>query len=65
MSTLWSNKWDKYKYSIGKDLGYQPVVVEQAKFEYFSLDNVFSEELKNIKKREGILKKIKNLWRQE
>ena len=65
MSTLWSNKWDKYKYSIGKDLGYKPVVVEQAKFEYFSLDNVFSEELKNIKKREGILKKIKNLWRQE
>ena len=51
MSTLWSNKWDKYKYSIGKDLGYKPVVVEQAKFEYFSLDNVFSEELKNIKKK--------------
>ena len=65
MSTLSSKKWDEYKYSTDKDLGYKPVVVEQGKFEYFPLDNVFSKELKKIKKREGILIKIKNHWRQE
>ena len=59
MSTLSSKKWDKYKYSTGKDLGYKPVVVEQAKFEYFPLDNVFSKELKKIKKGKEFWKRVK------
>ena len=29
-----SGDWRKYKYLTGEDLGYKPIVLEKAKFEY-------------------------------
>ena len=36
----------KYEYLTGEDLGYKPSVIEQAKFEYPPLGNIFNERLK-------------------
>ena len=37
--------------STGQDLGYKPLVVEQAKFDYFPLGKVFTIKMK-IKKKD-------------
>ena len=43
---------DKYEYKTGKDLGLKPSVIEQAKFEYFPLGQIFNKEwIKMIKKK--------------
>ena len=47
---LSSKELDKYEYLTGEDLGYKPIVVEQAKFEYFPLWRVFNKGLKKDKK---------------
>ena len=52
---------NKYEYLTGKDLGYKPVVVEQAIFEYFSLGQVFNERLEKDDKKDGILNRFKNV----
>lgn len=52
---------NKYEYLTGKDLGYKPVVVEQAIFEYFPLGQVFNERLEKDDKKDGILKRLKNV----
>ena len=43
-SALSSNNLDKYEYKTGKDLGLKPSVIEQAKFEYFPLGQIFNKE---------------------
>ena len=52
---------NKYEYLTGKDLGYKPVVVEQAIFECFPLGQVFNERLEKDDKKDGILKRLKNV----
>ena len=52
---------DKYEYSTGEDLGYQPGVVERAKFEYSILDEALNKELKKIVKSIRLLS-TKMVW---
>ena len=51
----------KYKYLTGEDLGYKPSVIEQAKFEYSPLGNIFNKGLKEEGKKEGLFKRLKNI----
>ena len=44
-----------------EDLGYKPGVVEQAKFEYSPLGKVFNKSLDKEDKKEGLLKRLKNI----
>ena len=61
ISALSSNNLDKYKYLTGKDLGLKPSTVEKAKFEYSPLGNIFNKGLSEEDKKEGLLKKLKNI----
>ena len=46
----------------GEDLGYQPSVIEQAKFDYSPLGIVFTKGLdKDKDKKEGLSKRLKNI----
>ena len=51
----------KYEYLTKKDLGYKPDAFKQAKFEYSPLGKVFTDELDKSDKREGLLKRLKNI----
>ena len=44
-----------------EDLGYKPGVGEQAKFEYSSLGEIFNRGLDERNKKEGLLKRLKNV----
>ena len=44
-----------------EDLGLKPSTVEQAKFEYSLLGKTFDKELKEEDKKEGLLKRLKNI----
>ena len=48
---------DKYEYLTGEDLDYQPIAVEEAKFEYLPLGRVFNN--RGIKER--LVKRVKNI----
>ena len=61
ISALSSKEMDKYEYLTGEDLGYKPGVVEQAKFEYSLLGKVFNKGLEKEDKKEGLLKRLKNI----
>ena len=67
MSVSSSKEFGKYEYLTGEDLGYTPVVVEQDKFEYSPLGRVFNKGLEKDDKKEGLLKRLKNIedkkWR--
>ena len=52
---------DKYEYLTGEDLGFKPSTVEQAKFEYSPLGKFFNKCLKEEEKKEGLLKRLKNV----
>ena len=56
-----SNNLDKYKYLTGEDLDLKPSTIEKAKFEYSSLGKIFNKGLDEEDKKEGILKKLKNI----
>ena len=58
---LSSKELNKYEYLTGEDLRYKPGVVEQAEFEYSPLGKVFNKGLKGSDKKEGLLKKLKNV----
>ena len=47
--------------TLDEDLGYKPSVVEQAKFDYSKLSKVFNKGLKEGDKKEGLLKRLKNI----
>ena len=44
-----------------KDLGYKPDAFEQAKFEYSPLGKVFTDGLDKFDRKEGLLKRLKNV----
>ena len=45
----------------GEDLNYKPSTVEQAKFDYSPLGKFFNKGLKEEDKKEGLLKRLKNI----
>ena len=45
----------------GENLGYKPGVVERTKFEYSPLGRVFNKGLVEKDKKEGLLKRLKNI----
>ena len=58
---LSSGELEKYEYLTGENLGYKPDVVQKAKFEYSPLGQVFNKGLDTSDKKEGLLKKLKNI----
>ena len=61
ISALSSGNLDKYEYLIGEDLNYKPSTVEQVKFDYSPLSKFFNRGLKEEVKKEGLLKRLKNI----
>ena len=61
VTALSSNDLDRYEYLTGEDLGLKPSTVEQAKFEYSPLGKIFNKGLKEEDKKEGLLKRLKNI----
>ena len=61
ISALSSNNLDKYEYLTGEDLSLKPNTIEQAKWEYSPLGNIFNEGLSEDDKEEGLFKRLKNI----
>ena len=61
ISTLSSDKIDKYEYLTGEDFEYKPDAVQKAKFEYSPLGQAFNKGLEKDEKQEGLLKRLKNI----
>ena len=61
ISALLSKKMDRYKLLTGEDLDLKPSAVAQAKFEYSPLGKIFNKGLSEDDKKEGILKRLKNI----
>ena len=51
----------KYEYLTKKDLGYKPDAFEQAEFEYSPRGKVFTDRLHKSNRKEGLLKRLKNI----
>ena len=52
---------EKYEDLTGENLGYNPDVIQKAKFEYSPLGKVFNKGLDESDKKEGLLKRFKNI----
>ena len=61
MAALPNGELEKYEYFTGKDLEYKPGVAEKAKFEYSPLGKAFNKGLDEGDKKEGLLKRLKNI----
>ena len=61
ISALSSGELEKYEYLTGEDLGYKPDVIQTAKFEYSPPGKVFNKGLDESDKKEGLLKRLKNI----
>ena len=61
VSAYSSRDLPKYEYLTKKDLGYKPDAFEQAKFEYSPLGKVFIDGLGKSDRKEGLLKRLKNI----
>ena len=61
ISAYSSGDLPKYEYLTKKDLGYKPDAFEQAKFEYSPLGKVFTDGLDKSDRKEGLLKRFKNI----
>ena len=61
ISAYSSGHLPKYEYLTKKDLNYKPNTFEQAKFEYPPLGKVFIDGLNKSCKKEGLLKRFKNI----
>ena len=61
ISALSSNNLDKYELLTGEDLGLKPSTIEQTKFQYSPLGEIFNNGLSEEDKKEGILKGLKNI----
>ena len=61
ISAYSSGDLPKYEYLTKKDLNYKPNAFEQAKLEYSSLGKVFINGLDKSDRKEGLLKKLKNI----
>ena len=53
---LSSKELDKYEYITGKDLGYEPNVIQRAKFEYSPLGEAFNKVFKKNDKNKKVIK---------
>ena len=60
-SALSSGILDKYQYVTGEDLNYKPCAIDQAKFDNSQLNIFFSKGSKKGDKKEGLLKRLKNI----
>ena len=56
-----SETLDKYELLTSEDLDLKPSPVEQANFEYSPLGSIFNEGLSKDDKKEGLLKRLKNI----
>ena len=61
ISALSSGELEKYECLTGEDLGYKSDVVQKARFEYSPLGKVFNKGLDESDKKEGYLKRLKNV----
>ena len=61
ISAYSSGDLPKYEYLTNKDLSYKPDAFEQAKFEYSPLGKVFIGGLAKFDRKEGLLKRLKNI----
>ena len=61
ISAYSSGDLPKYEYLTKKDLGYKPDAFEQAKFEHSPLGKVFTDGLDISDRKEGLLKRLKNI----
>ena len=61
ISALSSKNLDKYELLTDEDLDFKPSTVAQAKFEYSPLGKIFNKGLSQDDKKEGILKRLKNI----
>ena len=61
ISALCSKNLDKYELLTGEDLDFKPSTAAQAKFEYSPLGKIFNKGLSEDDKKEGILKRSKNI----
>ena len=61
ISALSSKNLDKYELLTGEDLDLKPSTIEQAKFEYSPLGKIFNKGLSEDDKKEGVLKRLKNI----
>ena len=61
ISAYSSGDLPKSEYLTKKDLGYKPDAFEQAKFEYSPLGKVFTDGLDKFDRKEGLLKRLKNI----
>ena len=61
ISAFSSNALHKYEYLTGEDLDLKPSTVKQARFEYSPLGNIFNKGLKEKDKKEGLLKRLKDI----
>ena len=59
ISALSSDNLDRYELLTGEDLGFKPSTVEQAKFEYSPLGEIFNKGLDKEEKKERLLKRLK------
>ena len=51
----------KYEYLTGQNLGYKPRVLEQAKFDYSPLGNIFTKGLDKDDQKEGLFKRQESI----
>ena len=61
ISAYSSGDLSNYEYLTKKDLGYKPDAIEKVKFEYSPLGKVFTDGLNKSDKKEGLLKRLKNI----
>ena len=61
ISTLPSNNLNKYEYLTSEDLGLKPSIVEQAKFKYSPLGEIFNKGLSEDNRKERSFKRLENI----
>ena len=61
LSALSSSELEKYEFLSGDDLVHKPDVVQKSKFEYSPLGQVFNKGLSVDERKEGLLKRLKNI----
>ena len=61
ISALTRGELEKYEYLTGENLGYKPDVIQKAKYQYSPLCKAFNKGLHGRDKKEGLLKRLKNI----
>ena len=58
---MFSRNLDKYEYLTGEDLNHEPSTAKEEKCYYCPLGKVFNKGLKKEHKKEGLLRRLKNI----